>query len=71
MAEEIRAEIVGYVIEVVAAEGQAVRRGDHVVVVESMKMEIPTVVEDPGTVTSLHAAVGDFVNEGDLIAVIE
>lgn len=71
MAEEIRAEIVGYVIEIIAAEGQCVRKGDHVVVVESMKMEIPAVVEDSGIVTSLHASVGDLVNEGDLIAVIE
>lgn len=71
MAEEIRAEIVGYVIEVVAREGQDVNKGDHVVVLESMKMEIPAVVEAPGTVTSLCASVGDLLNEGDLIAVVE
>ncbi|GAA5117744.1 biotin/lipoyl-binding carrier protein [Haloechinothrix salitolerans] len=71
MAEEIRAEIVGYVIEVVAAEGQVVCKGDHVIVVESMKMEIPAAVETSGTVTSLRASVGDLLNEGDLIAVVE
>ncbi len=71
MAEEIRAEIVGYVIEVVVAEGQAVQKGDHVIVVESMKMEIPAVAETSGTVTSLRASVGDLLNEGDLIAVVE
>ncbi len=71
MAEEIRAEIVGLVIEVAVAEGQAVRKGDHVIVVESMKMEIPAVVETSGIVTSLRASVGDLLNEGDLIAVVE
>lgn len=71
MAEEIRAEIVGYVIEIAAYEGQEVTKGDHVVVLESMKMEIPAVVETPGTVMFLRASVGDLLNEGDLIAVVE
>lgn len=71
MAEEVRAEMVGYVIEVVAAEGQNVRKGDHVVVIESMKMEIPAVAEISGTVTSLRTSVGDLLNENDLIAVID
>lgn len=71
MAEEIRAEIVGCVMEVVAKEGQKIAQGDHVIVLESMKMEIPAVAETAGTVTTLRVSVGDVLQEGDLIAVLE
>ena len=57
--------------EVVAAEGATVADGDTLVILESMKMEIPVLAEDSGTVTRLAVAEGDVVQEGDLIAVIE
>ena len=70
MAEEVRAEMVANVWKVVVAEGDAVEDGDTVVILESMKMEIPVVAESAGQVTTLGVAEGDVVQEGDLIAVI-
>ena len=68
---EVRAEMVANVWKVVAAEGGAVADGDTLVILESMKMEIPVLAESSGTVTKLAVAEGDVVQEGDLIAVIE
>jgi acetyl-CoA carboxylase biotin carboxyl carrier protein len=68
---EIRAEMVANVWKVVAAEGDAVADGDTLVILESMKMEIPVLAESAGTVTRLAVAEGDVIQEGDLIAVIE
>jgi acetyl-CoA carboxylase biotin carboxyl carrier protein len=68
---EVRAEMVANVWKVVASEGDAVADGDTLVILESMKMEIPVVAEDSGTLTRLAVAEGDVVQEGDLIAVIE
>jgi acetyl-CoA carboxylase biotin carboxyl carrier protein len=68
---EVRAEMVANVWKVVAAEGAQVSDGDTLVILESMKMEIPVLAEDSGTLTRLHVAEGDVVQEGDLIAVIE
>jgi biotin carboxyl carrier protein len=67
---EIRAEMVANVWKVVAAQGDHVDDGDTLVILESMKMEIPVLAEAAGTVTSLHVAEGDVVQEGDLIAEI-
>ena len=68
---EVRAEMVANVWKVVAAEGDQVDDGDTLVILESMKMEIPVVAEGPGTITRMHVAEGDVVQEGDLIAVID
>jgi acetyl-CoA carboxylase biotin carboxyl carrier protein len=68
---EVRAEMVANVWKVVAAEGDSVADGDTLVILESMKMEIPVLAEDSGTVTRLAVAEGDVIQEGDLIAVIE
>jgi acetyl-CoA carboxylase biotin carboxyl carrier protein len=68
---EVRAEMVANVWKVVAAEGDTVDDGDTLVILESMKMEIPVLAEDAGTLTRLAVAEGDVVQEGDLIAVIE
>jgi acetyl-CoA carboxylase biotin carboxyl carrier protein len=68
---EVRAEMVANVWKVVAAEGSAVADGDTLVILESMKMEIPVLAEDSGTLTKLAVSEGDVVQEGDLIAVIE
>jgi biotin carboxyl carrier protein len=70
MAEEIRAEMVANVWKVVAAAGDQVSEGDTLVILESMKMEIPVVAEADGVVT-LAVNEGDVVQEGDLIATIE
>ncbi len=71
MAEEVRAEMVANVWKVVAARGDTVDDGDVLVILESMKMEIPVVVETAGTVTELRVGEGDVVQEGDVIAVID
>ena len=71
MAEEIRAEMVANVLEVVVGAGASVADGDIVVLLESMKMEIPVLAEVTGTVTSVAVSVGDVVQGGDLIATID
>ena len=68
---EIRAEMVANVWKVVMSEGQPVADGDTLVILESMKMEIPVLAESAGTLTKLAVAEGDVIQEGDLIAVIE
>ena len=68
---EIRAEMVANVWKVVMAEGDAVADGDTLVILESMKMEIPVVAEESGTLVRLAVAEGDVIQEGDLIAVVE
>jgi acetyl-CoA carboxylase biotin carboxyl carrier protein len=71
VAEEVRAEMVANVWKVVVSQGDTVSDGDTLVILESMKMEIPVVAEAEGTVTELAVAEGDVVQEGDLIATIE
>ena len=70
MAEEVRAEMVANVWKVVVAQGDAVEDGDTLVILESMKMEIPVLAEGAGTVQELRVSEGDVVQEGDVIAVI-
>ncbi|MGN6171582.1 MAG: biotin/lipoyl-binding carrier protein [Streptosporangiaceae bacterium] len=67
---EVRAEMVANVWKVVTTEGDQVEDGDTLVILESMKMEIPVLAEEAGTVAKLHVAEGDVVQEGDLIATI-
>ncbi len=67
---EVRAEMVANVWKVLVAEGDTVADGDTLVILESMKMEIPVLAEGDGTVSSLAVNEGDVVQEGDLIAVI-
>lgn len=68
---EVRAEMVANVWKVVAKEGDQIEDGDTLVILESMKMEIPVLAEDAGVLAQLKVAEGDVVQEGDLIAVIE
>jgi len=71
MPEEIRAEMFANVTSVLVATGAAVAGGDTLVVLESMKMEIPVLTEVDGTVRRVAVSVGDAVRRGDLIAVID
>ena len=68
---EIRAEIAATVWQVVAEEGQMVAEGDEIVILESMKMEIPVLTEVPGVVREIHVEPEQVVQEGDLIAIID
>jgi len=71
VAEEIRAEMVANVWKVVKAAGDEVDEGDTLVILESMKMEIPVMAESSGVVARIAVDEGDVVQEGDLIAVVE
>ncbi len=71
MAKEIRAEMVANVLSVSVGEGDTVGEGDSVVLLESMKMEIPVLTKAGGTVRDMAVRSGDVVQEGDLIAVVE
>lgn len=66
---EVRAEMVANVWKIVVADGDTVEDGDTLLILESMKMEIPVIAEDEGTVT-IKVVEGDVVQEGDLLAVI-
>jgi biotin carboxyl carrier protein len=70
VAEEVRAEMVGNVRDVAVALGDVVAEGDTLVVLESMKMEIPVLSESGGRVVTLAVGQGSVVQAGDLIAVI-
>ncbi len=71
MAEEVVAEMVANVWKVVVAQGDEVAEGDTLVILESMKMEIPVEAPVAGTVREVKVKPEDQVQEGDLIAVIE
>ncbi len=71
MAEDVRAEIVASVLEVVVSMGDQIGPGDTLVLLESMKMEIPVLAEVAGTVTKVNVSVGDVIQAGHLIAVID
>ncbi len=71
MAEDVVAEMVANVWKIVVAVGDQVHDGDPLVILESMKMEIPLIAERDGTVVELRVAEGDVVQEGDVIAVID
>ncbi len=68
---EIRADMVANVMELYVAEGDQINVGDTIVLLESMKMEIPVIAETSGIVTRLAVAVGDVIQEGDLLVAIQ
>jgi len=68
---EVRAEMVANVWKVVASQGDVIADGDTIVILESMKMEIPVLAEASGTLSDLRVSEGQVVQEGDVIAVID
>lgn len=68
---EVRAEMVASVHSLTVAVGDRVDAGDTLVILESMKMEIPVLAEVAGSVAEIAVAPGDVIHEGDLIAVID
>ena len=68
MATEVRAEMVANVGSIVVSPGDLVADGDTLVILESMKMEIPVLAETAGTVAEVRVSEGDVVQEGDVIA---
>jgi biotin carboxyl carrier protein len=67
----VEAEMVANVWKVLVTAGQQVGEGDTLVILESMKMEIPVEAPLAGTVTALNVEEGGVVQEGDVIATIE
>ncbi|QHE52334.1 acetyl-CoA carboxylase biotin carboxyl carrier protein subunit [Pontibacillus sp. HMF3514] len=68
---EVKANMAGSVWKIVVKEGEEVEDGQDLLILESMKMEIPIATEDDGTVKELKVKEGDFVNEGDVVAILE
>lgn len=71
VAHTVRAEMVASIHSIVAQVGDAVGPTDPLVILESMKMEIPVLAERAGTVTEVSVSVGDVVREGDVIAIVD
>ena len=71
MSHVVMAEMVASVWKIVAGAGDIVEPNDTLVILESMKMEIPVPAEVAGVVKEMTVSEGDVVNEGDPIAVID
>lgn len=69
--EEVRAEMVANVLVVNVAEGDVVDPATELVLLESMKMEIPVLPERGGRVSRVAVEAGDVVQEGDLLVVLD
>ena len=68
---EAKSEVIGSVWKIEVALGQKVADGDILVLIESMKMEIPVVAEAAGTVASILIAEGEAITEGQSVVVLE
>jgi acetyl-CoA carboxylase biotin carboxyl carrier protein len=68
---ELKADVTGSVWKIVASSGQVLQPGDTVMILESMKMEIPVLAEDGGTLTELRVAEGQPVSEGQTLALVQ
>jgi len=68
---DIVAEMVANVMTIAVAAGDSVAVGDTMVLLESMKMEIPVLAEQTGTVTAVRVGVGDVVQEGDILVSLD
>ena len=67
-AVKVTASVPGKVLKIVASAGQAVKAGDNTIILESMKMEIPVVAPQDGTVASIDTSEGASVENGDTLA---
>ena len=67
---DVEAHITGIVWKIECEIGQAISEGDTVVILESMKMEMPVEAEDPGVVTEILCQEGQSVSEGDTLVVL-
>jgi biotin carboxyl carrier protein len=71
MPEDVKAHITGVVFQITSKAGDKVAAGDPVIVLESMKMEIPVEAPRAGVVREIKVAEGQTVQEGDTVAVID
>ena len=70
-APEVKAGAAGKVFKLDTTVGQAVKKGDAVLTIEAMKMEIPVVAPEDGTVASINVAVGDAIESGAVLATLK
>lgn len=68
---EIKAEMAGNLWKLLVSVGDTVEEGADVAILESMKMEIPIAADEDGTVKEVKFAEGDFIDEGDVLVVLE
>ncbi len=68
---ELKAEVTGSIWKIETTVGQALKQEHTVLIIESMKMEIPLVAEDGGTLVQICVNEGDSVSEGQVLAIIE
>ena len=68
---QVRSEIAGSVWKIIAETGADLAADDVIVILESMKMEIPVVAPKAGKLTDIHVAEGDMIGEGQLIATLD
>lgn len=68
---QVKSEIAGSVWKIIAEPGADLAADDVIVILESMKMEIPVVAPKAGKLTELHVAAGDMIGEGQLIASLQ
>ena len=71
MAEDVKAHITGVVFQITSKPGDSVAAGDPVIVLESMKMEIPVEAPRAGVVKEIKVAEGQTVQEGETVAILE
>jgi biotin carboxyl carrier protein len=71
MPEDVKAHITGVVFQITSKAGDRVAAGDPIIVLESMKMEIPVEAPRAGVVREVKVAEGQTVQEGDTLAVID
>ncbi len=69
--KEIKSEITGSVWKILKQAGEAVAEGDELVILESMKMEIPVLAECSGTLAEIVVREGEAIAEGQVVAVVE
>ena len=65
---KIEAGAAGKIFKIEAAAGKAVKKGDPIIILEAMKMEVPVVAPQDGTVASINVNVGDMIEAGALLA---
>ena len=71
MAEEVKSPMAGTIFELLVEQGDNVDEGDELVILESMKMEIPVEAPVAGSIAEVHIAQGDQVQEGDLLVTLD
>jgi acetyl-CoA carboxylase biotin carboxyl carrier protein len=69
--KEITASMAGTILNIFVSNGSQVSVGQEVVMLESMKMEIPIESGTEGSVKEVKVNIGEFVNEGDILIVLE